>query len=824
MNRRADKSVIWRRILFLLCFLIFLGLGLWKVYGTLSFEKHGYSYVFDGWVYGREDQKRASRALASSGLNDFHWEEGRLSVPEEKLVAYQSTLAAANALPKAPGDQREETMRSMSVFESESKARLRELNGCASQLERTIEQIHGVEFATVGVRSRREMNGFSSKDVVTASVGIAFQDGKELDSNTLTAITLATRHHLGIDDAANISIIDLKEGKSYLGVQPGNIFEAQTSSLRRKEEIEKYWREKYLEAFNDIKNLRVSVIAELGGTELVEGNISLSANLRSFVGESPSLDNEVRERREQCGSDEIVLLSERFSKAPVGGSEEKFADTENQKRSDRYSNSSLRLVDCNASRTREGNATLGNPVSLGRHDVTSRISTTASVSSTYKGGVSSRNTLETSSGFNWLEKRRDSYKPLTTLLEETGVASSEEDRLSSQCAPLLDSMRPKPLVEQMESIQFNSLKELSPLSSVSDDKAPDFSKERYNPVRQVSALENTRNSSQEELLRAITICISVPQSYVDNISQKNRSVGEDGSGDGAGGSSKEEQDVLDDIKSFAIELFRPVGEGLGWSEATIENSFIVSSFLDTDLLPKQSSTSAVDELDSTASALHKDVEETPFMRTNLLPNTAYVDSLPQSHRMTMSEVFDPYGEKSELQSSGDVVGEDLELPLEGNNRVTHKKFSIDTYWDVSILSRALNRIKGDSKFKVIGISLLVLPIMFIAGIVWRRRIGNHMDRRNRPIQERKLSQRDKTERRSRSSFGPEEVGDFDDKDEYLQANDKVNNRCLNKGLLNSSVNTVGNVNDSESGRVSDYWKRRQEALESINRKTLIHSN
>ena len=99
-----------------------------------------------------------------------------------------------------------------------------------------------------------------------------------------------------------------------------------------------------------------------------------------------------------------------------------------------------------------------------------------------------------------------------------------------------------------------------------------------------------------------------------------------------------------------------------------------------------------------------------------------------------------------------------------------------------------------------------------------------MDRRNRPIQERKLSQRYKTERRSRSSFGPEDAGDFDDKDEYLQANEKVNNRCLNKGLLNSSVNTVGNVNDSESGRVSDYWKRRQEALESINRKTLIHSN
>ncbi len=831
MNRSADKSVIWRRILFLLCFLIFLALGLWKVCGTLSFEKHGYSYAFDGWVYGREDQKRASRALASSGLNDFHWEEGRLSVPSEKLVAYQSALAAANALPKAPGDQREETMRSMSVFESESKARLRELNGCASQLERTIEQIRGVEFATVGVRSRRVMSGFSSKDVVTASVGVAFQDGKGLDSNTLTAITLATRHHLGIDDAANISIIDLKEGKSYLGVQPGKISEAQTSSLRQKEEIEKYWREKYLEAFHDIKNLRVSVIAELGGTELDEGDISLSANSRSFLEEKRSLDNEASGRREERGSREKILLPERITKGLAGGAEEKFADSENQKRNERtslrYSNSSIQLVQCTATRIREGNATLGNPVSLERPGVAKRISTKDCAPLTPKEGASTRNTLESSSRFNWLEKRSDSYKPLTSLLDDADVSMSEKTGQFSQSACLLDSNRPKPLVTQKDSVRFNCLKELSPLPSGSNDSDPNpvDLEEKHNPVRQVSALENTRNSSQEEVLRAITICISVPQSYMDNITQKNCAVGGNGSENGAGGNSKKEQEVLDGIKSFAIDLFRPVGESLGWNESTIENSFIVSSFLDTELLSKESSSSsAVDELESSSSILHKDVEDEPFVRTGLLPNTAYVDSLSQSHGMTTSEVSDPYGEKSEQQSLGDNVGEEPELPLEGNNQVLRQKFSIDKYWDHSIVSRALNRVKRSSNFKVVLIFSLILPILFIGGIFWRRRTGTCAERNDRPMQDENLSHRDQKKRCARRSFIPEEPGDFDEQDEYLSANEEANKARQKKDLHNSSVNVVGNGNDAESGSVSDYWNRRQEALESINRKTLIHSN
>ncbi|MGN0930485.1 MAG: hypothetical protein ACI4NP_02075, partial [Thermoguttaceae bacterium] len=115
-------------------------------------------------------------------------------------------------------------------------------------------------------------------------------------------------------------------------------------------------------------------------------------------------------------------------------------------------------------------------------------------------------------------------------------------------------------------------------------------------------------------------------------------------------------------------------------------------------------------------------------------------------------------------------------------------------------------------------------ILFIGGIIWRRRTGARPERNDRPMKDENISRRDKKERSARCSFIPEEPGDFDEQDEYLSANEEANKARQKKDLHNSSVNVVGNGNDAESGNVSDYWKRRQEALECINRKTLIHSN
>ncbi|MDO5554426.1 MAG: hypothetical protein Q4G68_11770 [Planctomycetia bacterium] len=216
--------------------------------------------VFSGWQYGREDQKMAAKALAKAGLSDYRWENGCLYVPQTGKMEYESVLAAAEAFPKAPSDIKRDSIREMGPFESVAKTQLRDLNSSAWQLEQTIEQFSTqVGYATVGVRSRRVQDGMMPKTIVTASVGVWTRENESLSPELISAITLAAKHQLGIDEDDNISILDLRHGCSYLGTdtgvsEPGKLAESQ----RRKEE--EYWQEKFTSALNYIPGVRVSTV------------------------------------------------------------------------------------------------------------------------------------------------------------------------------------------------------------------------------------------------------------------------------------------------------------------------------------------------------------------------------------------------------------------------------------------------------------------------------------------------------------------------------------------------------------------------------------
>ena len=237
--------------------------GVWAFCNGGFSASGGWESAFDGWEYGREDQKTASAALAAAGLDEWSWEDGRLLVPKNKKNEYQTALAEAGAYPKAPSESRRAAIREMGAFESEAKIRMRQLDVCASQLEGTLERIDGIEYATVGARERREQAGLTAKTVVTASIGVACREGCELDANLLSAITVAAKHQLGVDSNQNISILDLRAGKSYFGseklVGNGN----ELSLAAEKERVETYWRDKLLKTFDYMGGVRVSVAAEL---------------------------------------------------------------------------------------------------------------------------------------------------------------------------------------------------------------------------------------------------------------------------------------------------------------------------------------------------------------------------------------------------------------------------------------------------------------------------------------------------------------------------------------------------------------------------------
>ena len=69
MNNEGKKKKGRVRVIIAFFLLMSMVLGVWTFYVVKSLRPSGSIYVFDGWTYGREDQKKASAALAEAGLD-----------------------------------------------------------------------------------------------------------------------------------------------------------------------------------------------------------------------------------------------------------------------------------------------------------------------------------------------------------------------------------------------------------------------------------------------------------------------------------------------------------------------------------------------------------------------------------------------------------------------------------------------------------------------------------------------------------------------------------------------------------------------------------
>ena len=503
------------------------------------------TYVFDGWVYGRDDQKKACAVLAETGLNDYTWHSGKLSVPVVKKGEYQAALASAGAYPKAPSESRGEALREMSVFESDAKSRMRELDACALQLERTIGQMRGVDYATVGVRSRREQVGLSNKNIVTASVGVAYKEGFSLDRNAIEAITLATKHQLGIEDVNNISILDFVEGKSWLGIERAEGNDTDLTLMLEQERIEKYWRDKYLTAFGDIRNIRVSVNVDL------EQGSELSCDISNVPErkKSPSFFALALEKNssyvQDCSGESLC------GKISENGSG--FLDLQEDGR-------------C-------GVAFLGNPIPLAKSQVMENCAKKV-------GLFRKSSSVNGCSGVLREEKEDDTVLDLSSdFFREQPNGFSKNGRTPTLVAA---SMRSDIVGSNFQSSFKGGRTEEKKIRGKNDDLTVDpLTNENVTLEDEI----HVQHPSGEVEIRSIYVHIGLPRSYVLHAARQQYFA-----------DTKETfatKDVqledlyedtvvrlLDETKRYAIALFRPTGSRLGWSDLTLERSFEVDVFSD----------------------------------------------------------------------------------------------------------------------------------------------------------------------------------------------------------------------------------------------------
>ena len=507
--------------------LVLAALGVLTGRGVRTTQTSDSVCLFDGWIYGREDQKRANAALSSAGLNEYAWRDGRLYAPRNKKDAYMSALSTAGAYPRAPSEARTDAVKEMSAFESDSKTRMRELNACAIQLERTIEQMRGVEYATVGARARREQAGLSTKTIVTASVGVACQDDFELGPSALAAITLATKHQLGIDDVEQISILDLKEGKSYVGVE-SFMKESDVALEMEKERLEKYWREKYLEAFGDIKKLRVSVSVDV-------------APLEDEAGSSVEVE------RTEKASGVPEGGASKLAMAPILGRFETLRPAETNDFGDDVESSEASNapdVELDEAEPR-GAATINH---AGRSDAS---------------GVPS-------GGFALLGNPKRGGERVQRRGRPASIWAQYGARPIPEASASV-SARPKLLQTALE-------------RSLGDE---DGGAVRSANVGAADSARGNGRISSGYAIRSISARIAIPRSYVQAAALRNFGEGErpETFAENNAGRSvylATEERIIAETQRFTIDLMRPTGERYGWSEEDLKSWIVVAVFSDLD--------------------------------------------------------------------------------------------------------------------------------------------------------------------------------------------------------------------------------------------------
>lgn len=538
--------------------------GVWAFCSGGFSASNGWESAFDGWQYGREDQKTASAALAAAGLDEWSWDEGRLLVPKNKKNEYQTALAEAGAYPKAPSESRRDAIREMGAFESEAKIRMRELDACAFQLERTLERTGGIEYATVGVRARREQAGLTAKTVVTASIGVACREGCELDANLLSAITVAAKHQLGVDANENISILDLKAGKSYFGseklVGNGN----ELSLAAEKERVETYWRDKLSKTFDYMGGVRVSVAAELVVAEPDDvvrtelGDVLGDLNERSETNDSSYWSATAKtSKNERATSAAERLAQVEIENAGEIGRPRPLATWSGDLRQN--------------ARTGGAFARLGNPVAT-RNAASAEAVNLAQVERTKGNGVLAVGATE---------RRGVPNRGVVPAgyLQDAENAKNEENGQVERLA---------------QATKENAVKE-NKSSAPSETVAQDAGKREKseNKVGAVGKKEEGKKGSGESeervrfRVRALAVRVGTPRGYVRRVAQNLKAesaVETFASGETAGSWSAlyrtTEQKIVAETKNIALSLLRPFAEQNGWSENELTRSVTVDVFAD----------------------------------------------------------------------------------------------------------------------------------------------------------------------------------------------------------------------------------------------------
>lgn len=219
------------------------------------------SFLFAGRVLSDREIARLEAAFSKAGLNAWETAGNRIRVPRSERFAYIAAAADGNSLPENFDSVLEATIQSSSPFETKEQREMKRKYALQRELAHVIEEMSGVEKATVKYTEERS-SAFARTSRKVALVAARSETNEFLDPEQVEAIRRTVASGIGASPE-DVTVTDLR-GPSYPGPSSdGTPSITDNLYASHKNKFEQLYRDKILNAFTMIPGFIVEVNVEL---------------------------------------------------------------------------------------------------------------------------------------------------------------------------------------------------------------------------------------------------------------------------------------------------------------------------------------------------------------------------------------------------------------------------------------------------------------------------------------------------------------------------------------------------------------------------------
>ncbi|MGL4595023.1 MAG: hypothetical protein ACRCUY_09870 [Thermoguttaceae bacterium] len=178
-------------------------------------------FVYNGRVFGNDEQMAIENSLSGAGLKGHEWVGGKLQVPRSQMAKYQAQIAIDKAI-SPRGNARQETTKGFSPWQNAKAMDAQYLESTARDVEDSILMLPDIVSATVIPNKREEWNKnvWARQTVISVSVNVEANRFAPINDDTISAIGGLVAASFGIDPinaAKEIRIIDSRNSRFYNG-------------------------------------------------------------------------------------------------------------------------------------------------------------------------------------------------------------------------------------------------------------------------------------------------------------------------------------------------------------------------------------------------------------------------------------------------------------------------------------------------------------------------------------------------------------------------------------------------------------------------------